>query len=71
MLKFIARMFVKPSEIILQEGKAKWRVKGVTIGIFIVNYCVMGIWKENNKPSVGLIWMNQGIRLIAEIEPEK
>lgn len=72
MIKWIIGNFIKQSEIILSEGKAKWRVKGVTIGIFLGDFCVMGIWRERYKfDSVGLIWMNKGIRLIAEITQEK
>lgn len=68
-LKWIIGLFVKRAEIILQEGVVKYRVKGVTIGIFFFNFCVAGVWKEDkNFNSVGLIWLNKGFRLVVEVE---
>ena len=65
------RLFIKRTEFIMQEGQVKYRVRGVTIGLFIFNYCIVGAWKEDNKHnsvhnSVGIVWFNQGTRLMAK-----
>ena len=64
------RLFIKRTEFIMQEGQVKYRVRGVTIGIFFFGFCVLGAWKEDNKSnSVGLLFMGQGYRLVAKVTP--
>lgn len=67
LLVWILKLFIRRTEFVMQEGKVKYRVRGVTIGLFIFNYCIVGAWKEDNKHnSVGIVWFNQGTRLVAK-----
>ena len=64
------RLFIKRTEFVLQEGQAKYRVRGVTIGIFFFGFCIVGAWKEDKKSnSVGVVFLNQGYRLLVEVTP--